>query len=322
MKSVIVIVAAYKRPKTLKRLLDSLSGTSRLEQVIVIDNGQDEATKQVVVNSTLPVRYIDPGRNLNCGGGVRRGLEEGLKSAKATHFWIFDDDAAAHPQALDRLLEAMEKSAADVAVPIILDEQGQIGWPPDLLDKRAKQFLRKTKNATPEDYLENCGPSPVPFSLAPWPNIIVTRRAIEEGGFPRDDFWLTGEDIEFTLRLTGKFKGVFVPTATCGHYPSGGSTSELAHQAHYLRICLMLQNISYIMTRLRHGRRVLKYLPANYYRFFRKFGFSKQTFSDAVRAFFWGGILGKTADTAGYQSFKARFLDLYKKNWSAFEQKI
>lgn len=309
-RSVTVVVATYRRPETLQRLLESLLKVEHLNEIIIVDNGGDSATRQIAESSALPVRYIDPRRNLNCGGGVTRGLEEGLRNRDASHFWIFDDDAVAHPGALKGLLEAMETCAADVAVPIILTEAGKIGWIPGLLENRPWQFIKKAKNITQIDYLEAMGPAPVPFSWAPWPTILVTRRAIETVGCPKDVFWLTVEDLEFTLRLTNRFKGIFVPTVTCGHYPPGASRPELSHQAHYLRFCLMLQNLSYAVVHLRHARRALKHLPGNYRRFFRTFGCSRETLSDASRAFWWGCICGKPAGITGYQAFKERLLNL------------
>jgi GT2 family glycosyltransferase len=320
--SVTVVVDTFRRPGTLKRLLDSLHGLNPVREIIILDNGSDSATRQLAQDSALPVRYVDPGCNLGCGGGVKRGLEEGLKDRNATHFWIFDDDAVAHPGALDALLRAMEESEADVAVPIILDENGKLGYFPGLLNFRAWRFVDKNRNIAQKDYLKACGPAPIPFSWAPWPSILITRRAIQETGFPREDFWFMGEDLEFTLRLTYKFKAVFVPTATCGHYPPVATDTSLARESHYLRFCLLLQNLSFITLHLPHARRALKHLPGNYLRFFRTFGVSKETWLDAMKTFWWGGIYGKTAGTEGYQAFKNRLRDLYNTSREAFEQKV
>lgn len=302
---VIAVVATYKRPESLAELLASLSPPSNLvRQVIVVDNAADEATRRVTDQAALPVRYIDPGVNLSCGGGVTRALQEALTDPEATHFWIIDDDAKAFPHAMKELVKGIEETGADAAVPIVVNETGRICWPPGLLERAPLLLVRS--DCTPAQYLETCGPRPIPFSWSPWPSLMVTRSAIERFGFPKDDFWITGEDLEFSLRITQNGKGVLVPLATCAHLPPPGPPERM-HRQHYIKFCSMLQNISYLALHLKHGRRILRHLPGNYLRFFRTFGLSTASLRDAASAFWWGAIHGKPAGAPGFTKFRERF---------------
>ena len=315
--SVVGIVAAYKRPAMLHSLLRSLIGNRCLRYVIVVDNGSDPETENLCRSAPVPARYERPDHNLGCGGGAARGLELGLKDPAATHFCLFDDDAEATPGAIDALIEDMSRASADVAMPLVLDQKGHIAWFPGLRQSLPWKVIRQS-GLTPEAYRRLCGDAPVPFTWAPWPVLALSARSVRECGYPRDDFWLCAEDLEYTLRLTHKFTGVLVPSSVCFHRPPSAGTADGSSTAdpnalggsHYLRFCLMLQNLSFSCTRLPHARRALRHLPGNYLRFLRTFGLHTATLRDTLLALWRGVAKGKPAGVQGADGFKQRFLKL------------
>ena len=304
--SVIGIVAAYRRPEKLANLLSSLNGEKALSKIIVVDNGFDSETESVCLRSPVPTVYHRPGSNLGCGGGVARGLALGLKEQGTTHFCLFDDDSEATPGAVNALIEGMKVANAQLAVPLVVNSEGFIGWPPGLQDSKPWSVIRQPR-LTPGEYRKQCGSAPVAFSWAPWPTLAISASLVRECGFPREDFWFSVEDLEYTLRMTYKHRGVLVPDAVCRHLPPESSGGDEIGGAHYLRFCLLLQNLSYICTRLPHARRALKHLPGNYVRFLRTFGVNASTIRDSAAAWWRGGIYGKPAGAPGYDGFKERF---------------
>lgn len=304
--SVIGVVAAYRRPQMLVNLLGSLAGATTLRKVIVVDNGSDEETERAAKQAPVPVLYHRPEGNLGCGGGVARGLKLGLQEEGVTHFCMLDDDAESRPGALDILIREMILAEADVAVPLVLTREGFIGWPPGLQEAHPWEVIRRPR-ITPAEYYKRCGTGPVPFTWAPWPMMAVSARAVRECGCPRDDFWLCAEDLEYSLRITRRHTGVLVPAATCRHLPPASSGGDALGGAHYLRFCLMLQNLSYLCTRLAHGRRSIRHLPGNYLRFMRTFGVNGTSLRDAGLALWHGAVRGKPGGVAG--ALKERMRD-------------
>ncbi len=305
-ESVVGIVATYKRPLEFKRLLDSLAADGTVRRLVVVDNGSDSETEQVCRASPIPVQYHRPSHNLGCGGGVGRGLSLALQDGSAGYLCLFDDDAEVAPGAVRCLFRGMKAASADLAVPLVESSEGRIILCPGLTQRTAFQTFMQP-GLTAAQFLAQRGPDPLPFHWAPWPILALTSRVVKECGYPREDFWLVGEDLEYTLRLTFRHLGVLVPEAVCRHLPpSRGATNN--READYLRRCLMVQNFSYLSTRLPHGRRGLRYVPGHYYWMFRNFGWRPTVLRDALLAAWRGGVCGKPGGTAGYDQFKQRFL--------------
>lgn len=289
--SVVALVATYRRSALLGRLLASLESAQVPLAVMVVDNADDLETEAIVreMKERMDVTRLLPGKNLGCGGGLEYGEKAALACyPKATHFWILDDDAVVAPHALERMLAAMEAHGAWAACPMIIDPQGQINWMPGVSDRKAFNVL-KTR-CKPAEYLASCGTTPHPFSWAAGISLLFTRQALEQVGPHRADFWIRGEDIEFSLRLTSRGLGIFVPEAEVAHLHPPLTASPQAMEMECNKERAMLRNHAYIAVHLPHGRRIFWKLPGNIFRFAVNFG--PQRFGSGLRAV-WQGAAGK-----------------------------
>jgi len=300
MPRVVVVTATYRRPAEFARLLTSLATEApALASALVVDNAASPETKDIVGRISWPARVLTPGGNLGCGGGVALGLREALRDPAVTHCWIFDDDAAATPDALAVLLAALETARADAAVPLVTDAAGRIGWFPGPLVQPAWDVIRRP-GVTPAEFRRTCGDAPLRWNWAPWPSLLVTRRAVETAGLPRDDYWFQGEDLEWTLRISARLAGVLAPAAECRHLPPAADDPARA----FLKQALMLQNNFYTGTRLPHGRRMLRHAPGNVGRFLAANHFSVRALAAAWLGGWRGGIRGRPAGAVGGDGFR------------------
>jgi len=296
---VFVVTATYRRPTQLAQLLSSLCTEQRaLGAALVVDNAGTTAGPMLETTASFPVHVLTPGRNLGCGGGVAFGLREALRDPAMTHAWILDDDACATPGALSALLAALDLAHADAAVPLVTGAAGHLGWFPGPLTQPAWAVIRRP-GVTPPAFRLACSVAPLRWVWAPWPSLLVSRRAIEAVGLPRDDFWFQGEDLEWTLRITDRFAGVLAPAAECRHLPppSGPARAQLKAAA-------MLQNNLFTATRLPHGRRLLRHAPGNAWRFLRAQRFAPRAWALAWSAHWHGGLRGQPAGAPGGDGFR------------------
>jgi GT2 family glycosyltransferase len=295
---VVAVVATHRRPRELAALLRSLRESShRPGGVVVVDNANDAGTAAAVHAYGNDAHCITPGDNLGCGGGLRLAEEQAfaLFGDRLTHIWVLDDDAVVDHGALAVLLDEMQREHADAAYPMVLDRQGRAGWTPGLVDSGKRRFLEA--NARPEDYAAKWGDAPVPFTWAQGVALLVTRRAIEAAGMHRADFWVRGEDLDFSLRLTARGRGVFVPRAFVEHLPPE-TTAPSSRTAEFLKHCALLQNMFFLALRQPHGRGLAASLPGALKHFVRTWSIAGML-REVPRAFCLGAVKGKPAGAPG-----------------------
>jgi rhamnopyranosyl-N-acetylglucosaminyl-diphospho-decaprenol beta-1,3/1,4-galactofuranosyltransferase len=303
MSKVVAVTATYRRPDEVARLLAALEKSSEpLHGIVVVDNAGDAATRDHVEKSVIPHRYENAGGNLGCGGGLKRGEEIALREfPNLTHIWILDDDTVPEPNTLLQLLDALQAHDAGAACPQASDVEGSLNWFPGLLDRQRFDILRTS--ATPAEFIARGGSEPGAFSWATGVALLVTRGALDTSGLHRGDFWVRGEDLDFSLRITAHFRGLYVPQSHLAHLPPGGGRvvddfpERMKHAA-------MLQNCAYLMTRTSHGRRLLRHWPGNAWRHLRRFGIS--ALGDVLTALRLGALSGQPAGSPTADHFRRR----------------
>jgi GT2 family glycosyltransferase len=303
MTRVVAVTATYRRAEELRRLLRALErSTIPLHGIVIVDNADDPATRDCAERSELPCHYVEAGANLGCGGGLRLGEEVALEVFPAlTHLWILDDDTAPEPATLGTLLDAMDSTNAGAACPQARDAAGRLNWFPGLLERARFDVLRRS--ATPAEFIARSGADPAAFSWATGVALLVTREALELAGLHRADFWIRGEDLDFSMRITARVKGVYVPDAHLEHLPPGGGR-VIDNFAERMKHAAMLQNCAYLFARTSHGRSLARHWPGNAWRHIRRFGLS--ALPDIAIALFTGALLGRPAGAEGGDYFRRR----------------
>jgi len=113
-------------------LRDSLAEpelTGLAAEIVVVDNGSDQPGHEVL--TALPVRLVEPGRNLGYAGGIRLGMER----AGGDRVVVLNPDVLVRPGCLARLLSELDPPTgtrgADVVGPrFFLDRERRCRIPP------------------------------------------------------------------------------------------------------------------------------------------------------------------------------------------------
>lgn len=309
MSRVVAITATYRRPAEIQRLLTALErSTTPLHGIVVVDNASDSATRTAVEVTAIPSLYEDAKENLGCGGGLKLGEEVATHAfPNSTHLWVLDDDTVPESETLATLLAAMEAENAGAACPQAADAEGNLNWFPGLLDQRRFDALRHSP--TPDAFIERDSAEPAAFSWATGVALLVRRDVFEKAGPHRADFWVRGEDLDFSLRITEHAKGVYVPRSRLAHLPPGGG-SVVDDFAERMKHAAMLQNCAWLAARTSHGRRLAKHWPGNAWRHLKRFGIS--ALGDVIGAAFRGAVMGMPAGVSGGDAFRRKLADWSK----------
>lgn len=301
---VVAAIATFRRPHELARLLASLRD---VEGVIVCNNGADPEVRAACETAPIPTTCLDTSKNLGCGAGLRLAEEEAWKrfGDRLTHLLVLDDDVVLEPDTVPRLAAVMERENAAVVYPLVVGPEGRVGWTPGLKDRA--QHRLGNQPLTVAEYRERLGAQIAEFDWAQGVCLLVRRSAVDAAGFHRGDFWVRGEDLDFSLRLTAQGRGIFVPEVVVKHLPPEAGIPS-SRRAEYFRHAAMVQNIAYLVLRQRHGRRIAASLPGSARRFVSLWG--PGSIGDLFRAIWHGAIVGQPAGAGSGTTFRQRFDDL------------
>jgi hypothetical protein len=192
--SVSVLVPTFNRAHYLGECLDSLLAQSvPPREIVVIDDGSEDATPEIVRAYGERIRYV---RKEN--GGKPRAVNLGLSLAGGDLIWIFDDDDVALPDAIETRLAALHANpgAAFVYAPHYYGHDGPDG-----------RIVRGCLHALPahdpdrffHDLMLGCF-----FHLAT--ALVPAALYRELGGF--DTELLSSEDYDMQLRLARAYPAV------------------------------------------------------------------------------------------------------------------
>ena len=214
-----VLVPTYNRARYIEECLTSLlQQTLPPDEVFVIDDGSTDDTAQRVAAFGSRVGYVrTPNRGKSCA------LNLGLDRVEADYYWLFDDDDVALPDALARLMDALQREpAADFAY------SGQIVGAEDAQGKLRRQH---TVNpfAGAQRLVFHRAMSEFPFRLQ---GVLMRRHCFDAAG-RFDPRFLRSQDYEFILRMLQHCRGVRLdgPTFVWREHTGARGPGLVAHES-------------------------------------------------------------------------------------------
>ncbi len=282
----------HRRPAELKRLLDSLSAsTIPLAGCVISDHAPDGETRTLAARSGVKTVVLDDPSNPGPGAGWANAARAAFAHfPEAGAIWYLDDDVVVSADALGTLLAEMERAGAEAIAPLLEDAEGKLWAFPEPEAPALRRAIRKA--ATPAEARAALGGEPLPFCWSTGACFLVKKSVIERLGFHRADFWLLGEDLEYSMRLAGQSRAVFTSRISVPHLPPPPANPAAARRSDYVKFCSLLQNLSYLAFHSPHSRHMKRYLPGNFRRFLRSHSPLSRTMRDAG-ACFWNGAIGR-----------------------------
>lgn len=288
LRKVVAVIVTWRRERELERLLASLENSSHpLHGCVVMDHAGTVPGE--FARRSFPTKILPDTSNPGPGAGWANGARFAEEFFGKTDLLYLDDDVVLPRDALEVLLR--EKRGAGVVCPLLEDTRGSLWAFPEPVRREDRKKIRRAK--TPAEALALLGPGPHPLCWATGACLLVGQEAGEERH--RRDFWMLGEDLEFSMRLAAKTPAVFTCLVAVPHLPPEPTDAGAARRSDYRKFCSLLQNLSCLSFHSPHSRHMAGYLPGNFRRFFRTHGNSPATWGDAVFCFWQGAVLGRPA---------------------------
>jgi GT2 family glycosyltransferase len=193
-------------------------------EVILVDNGSTDGSKEVATAAWPHVKVLALPANMGFSYANNRGLE----AAEGEAALLLNNDVLVEPLTIYALWQfASATPSAAATVPLLRNPDGTLqrshyGWPSltkgllhvggaDSLVAPARRLVR-SRDAGPE----RRGPRPV--RVAKFACALITREAIDRVGLLDQDFFMYGEDADWCYRANrAGFKCFLVPEAEATH---------------------------------------------------------------------------------------------------------
>lgn len=206
--NIVAIVVTYNRKKLLKECLDSLlEQTTKLNKIIIIDNNSTDNTyeylKEECIFNNESIYYKKLNKNIGGAGGFYEGIKLS-QEFNPEWLWIMDDDTIPKSDCLEKLIDAKNTVKEKISylassiygmnnefmnVPNINTEQSESGYP---------------------NWYQYLSSGIVRIKEATFVSLLINNEAVKEIGYPVKDYFIWGDDTEYTLRLTKYYGNAYL----------------------------------------------------------------------------------------------------------------
>ncbi|NWK72821.1 glycosyltransferase [Acinetobacter sp. SwsAc6] len=189
-----IIVVTFNRKELLSKVLNCLVGQSSFSlKVIVIDNCSTDGSKEFIQQKKLldKVQWFSLGKNLGGAGGFFEGIKYALEQG-AEYIWMMDDDGYPDALCLEKLYRVLIDKELDAVSPlqININNQEQLAFPVWINKKQIRGHVDQIPKDTfliQEANLFN--------------GLLIHRSVVEKVGLPRKEFFIRGDEVEYTKRF-------------------------------------------------------------------------------------------------------------------------
>ena len=212
------VIVTFNRLNLLKQCLSkALNQDVQDLDILLIDNASTDGTGDYIKELNNPrIKYYNTGSNLGGAGGFSYGLNVAAREGY-DYCWIMDDDTMVHQHSLSSMLEKITQIDAAYICSRVLWTDGEacaMNTPPT-----GKFKCLYDEPALDLQLIEIQGCSFV--------SCLVRMDIVRKAGLPIADFFIYGDDVEFTRRLQRYAKGYIDLDSVVTHAMAGNNTASI-----------------------------------------------------------------------------------------------
>jgi len=221
--TVCALVVTYNRKELLAECLDAvLRQTRPPEDLLVVDNASTDGTPELLRERGYlerpGLRHLRLDENRGSSGGFAHGFEAARASA-ADWLWVMDDDAEPTPDCLRLLLDS--PPAGEPATVCVCPK---VVYPDGSLNDVMRADFRRRLRPLPES-LYRPGHHPT-LGVSSFVGPLYRMAAVRTLDPPKAEFFVWGDDVEYSLRLGRLGRIHLIPESVIVHKPISQSHSN------------------------------------------------------------------------------------------------
>jgi GT2 family glycosyltransferase len=257
----LAFVLTYNRKEMVADCLRAILAQSEPpDAILVVDNASTDGTRAYLRDHGLiedpRIKYLEVAKNLGAAGGFDLGIRVAHKR-EFDWVWMMDDDVIPGPDALKELKIAFRENFSDARevgflASKIYSGDGKPNNVPDL-DTRAPPNQWG-------DWARLLGAGLVKVRWSTLSSILIPRTTFAAVGSTSPDFFFSGDDIDFTLRITDRLPGYLVGKSVVTHLRAVPGIFSVLRETDPRRIKLFwyaYRNQLYIRRKFYSGRVIL-----------------------------------------------------------------
>ena len=208
---IFAVVVTYNRLALLSRLIEKLSDISNITQIVIVNNGSVDGTREWLDSLVSNPRFcIINQDNVGGSGGFYTGMYAAWEMG-ADYIWCMDDDVFPTPDALNNLLAADLSSDVGILCPkrVMSDNKEPFVTECRRIDVTNPIASLHSQSLKGEIVLE-----PVTIEGMVFEGPLIKRALIDAIGFPNKELFIFYDDTDYSYRaVQAGFKVLYVPDA-------------------------------------------------------------------------------------------------------------
>ena len=218
MNKICTAIVTYNRLELLKGALESIRNQTQPSDILIVNNGSTDGTGEYL--DTLEGITIINQDNVGGAGGFFTALkyiaEHGYEYA-----WVMDDDIIADPDTLSALYNAYQdlsdtQEIGFLCSTVLSPDKETVNVPTICMDSNATGYPEWNK------YLDR---GIVRVQAATFVSVFLSTEIICQVGLPIKEYFIWGDDTEYTKRISSKYKCYLIGSSKIRHLRNGGILS-------------------------------------------------------------------------------------------------
>ena len=197
LNKVIAVVVTYNRLIMLKETVSAIEKQTYPCDILLVDNASTDGTglwASEYAEGKENIIYCNTGANLGGAGGFNFGMRKAVERGY-DYVWVMDDDCIPNPDSLEKLMDGDRTLGG-------ADNYGYLSsavlWTDGTECKMNRQKIKKA-------YYENVHylkDSIIQVEQSTFVSILFPAATVKKVGLPIKNFFIWGDDIEYTRRIT------------------------------------------------------------------------------------------------------------------------
>lgn len=210
-KKVIAVVVTYNRKELLKEAIEALLMQSYKNlEILVVDNASTDGTKEMITKNYTEkgIHYYNTNNNIGGAGGFNYGISIAMNLG-CDYLWLMDDDTIAENDSLDNLISAAS---------VLNDDFGFLSSYVKYTD--GTFCLMNRQRVDRFDWINDCDlldNGLLRLERATFVSFFVRSEVVKNVGLPIKEFFIWGDDTEYSYRISKKYKSYFVKDSIVVH---------------------------------------------------------------------------------------------------------